>query len=156
MNEQSIECPDCGCRVERHNSVLVPAGGKVANLDMPVAHCGSCGTCWKSKGTPFVEAVRQFLVPVDSGTEVQNQDQDSVKGGESTVAAAVVIPQDNSSDADPTQFITRSFAMVWNEGHSIRLINRDDPRKAISIPWGEIPALRALLKGTYPVGGGEV
>lgn len=57
---------------------------------------------------------------------------------------------------DPTQFTTRSFAMIWNEGHSIRLINRDNPRWAISIPWDEIPALRALLKGTYPVGGGEV
>lgn len=47
--------------------------------------------------------------------------------------------------SDPTQFTTRSFAMVWNEGHNIRLINRDDPNRAISIPWGEIPALQALI-----------
>lgn len=46
---------------------------------------------------------------------------------------------------DRTQFTTRSFAMVWNEGRSIRLINRDDPNRAISIPWNEIPALRALI-----------
>lgn len=49
---------------------------------------------------------------------------------------------------DPTKFITRSFVVIWNEGHSVHLINRDDARKAISIPWDEIPALRACLKST--------
>lgn len=32
-----ISCPDCGCPVERHNSVLKPVGGKQANLNS--AHC---------------------------------------------------------------------------------------------------------------------
>jgi hypothetical protein len=49
------------------------------------------------------------------------------------------------AEHDPTQFTTRSFAMVWNEGHSVQLINRDDPRQAISIPWGEVEALRIFL-----------
>jgi hypothetical protein len=52
---------------------------------------------------------------------------------------------------DPTEFIDRSFACVWNEGHSIRLINRDNPSWAISIPWKDIPALRNLLSGTRPI-----
>jgi hypothetical protein len=52
---------------------------------------------------------------------------------------------------DPTRFTTRSFAVLWNEDHSVRLINLKDSRKAISIPWDEIPALRACLK--RPVGG---
>lgn len=46
---------------------------------------------------------------------------------------------------DPTRFTTRSFAVLWNEGHSIRLINRVDPRWAVSIPWDELDALRAIL-----------
>jgi len=58
----------------------------------------------------------------------------------------------NTIDAnDPSKFLTRSFVMLRNEGHSIRLINRDDARKAISIPWDEIDALRNLLGGTAPV-----
>lgn len=48
-------------------------------------------------------------------------------------------------EEDPTQFTTRSFAVIWNEGHSIRLINRENPRWAISIPWDELDALRAIL-----------
>jgi len=80
---RSDECPDCGCKVGCHNSVLVPAGKKNANLDLPVAHCGACGTCWKSKGTPFVELVRTFLdapqvpalehPPLRSLTEVERE-----------------------------------------------------------------------------------
>lgn len=50
---------------------------------------------------------------------------------------------------DPTRFTTRSFAVIWNEGHSIRLINRKDVDKAISIPWEDLDALRAIL-GTGP------
>lgn len=46
---------------------------------------------------------------------------------------------------DPTRFTTRSFAVLWNEGHSIRLISRRDSRQAISIPWHDIPALREIL-----------
>lgn len=52
---------------------------------------------------------------------------------------------DKAVEDDPTRFTTRSFAVLWNEGHSVRLINRDDPRKAISIPWDELDALRAVL-----------
>lgn len=55
-------------------------------------------------------------------------------------------------DDDPTRFTARSFAVIWNEGHSMRLINRDDPRKAISIPWDELDALKAILIGTRPIG----
>lgn len=51
---------------------------------------------------------------------------------------------------DPTRFTTRSFAVVWNEGHSVRLINRRDARQAISIPWREVDALRAICDGTRP------
>jgi len=50
------ECPDCGCSIERHNAVN-DNGGKVT------AHCGACGTCWKTAGTDFVEAVRRYLSP---------------------------------------------------------------------------------------------
>jgi predicted ATPase len=46
---------------------------------------------------------------------------------------------------DPTDFIGRSFAVVENKGHSIRLINRESPRSAISIPWKDLSALRELL-----------
>lgn len=52
---------------------------------------------------------------------------------------------DKAALADPTRFTTRSFAVLWNEGHSIRLINRDDARQAISIPWDDLDALRAIL-----------
>lgn len=52
---------------------------------------------------------------------------------------------------DPTKFIERLFACVWNEGHSVRLINRDNPRWAISIRWDEISALRHLLSSPRPV-----
>lgn len=51
----------------------------------------------------------------------------------------------SQSGDDPTRFTIRSFAMVWNVGRSIRLINRNDVRQAISIPWDELGALRALL-----------
>jgi len=51
---------------------------------------------------------------------------------------------------DPTKFLTRSFVVLWNEGHSVRLINREG-RGALSIPWDEIRALIACLSGTRPV-----
>lgn len=48
---------------------------------------------------------------------------------------------------DPTYFTTRSFTVLWNEGHSVRLINRHRlNREAISIPWDEINALAAILR----------
>lgn len=50
----------------------------------------------------------------------------------------------SAAPSDPTQFTTRSFAVVWNEGHNMRLINREG-RGAISIPWAELDALRAIL-----------
>lgn len=50
---------------------------------------------------------------------------------------------------DPTKFTDRSFACVWNEGHSIRLISREGCG-AISIPWEDIAPLRTLLSGTMP------
>lgn len=53
--------------------------------------------------------------------------------------------------ADPARFMERSFALIWNEGHSVRLINRENPRWAISIPWEDIDALVNLLRGTRPV-----
>lgn len=52
---------------------------------------------------------------------------------------------DEAARNDPTRFTTRSFAVLWNEGHSMRLINRNDARQAISIPWDELDALRAIL-----------
>lgn len=48
-------------------------------------------------------------------------------------------------NADPTRFVERSFAVVENAGHSIRLIKRDDPRQAISIPWADLASLHELL-----------
>jgi hypothetical protein len=44
-------CPDCGGRIEDHNSV-----NRVSKE--LVAHSEQCGACWKSLNTPFVEQVR--------------------------------------------------------------------------------------------------
>jgi exonuclease VII large subunit len=57
---------------------------------------------------------------------------------------------------DPTQFLQRSFAVVENSNHSIRLIDRNDARQAISIKWRDLPVLLELitlmLKDDRPVG----
>lgn len=52
---------------------------------------------------------------------------------------------DHAIAEDPTRFLERSFAVIENAGHSIRLIKRDDARQVISIPWEDLPALRQLL-----------
>ena len=52
---------------------------------------------------------------------------------------------DEAARNDPTRFTTRSFAVLENKNHSLRLINRDDARKAISIPWDELSALRTII-----------
>lgn len=52
---------------------------------------------------------------------------------------------DSAVHNDPTRFTTRSFTVLWNEGHSVRLINRKDSRQMISIPWDELAALREVL-----------
>jgi hypothetical protein len=59
--------------------------------------------------------------------------------------AVLIDAIDKAAAEDPTRFSTRSFAVLWNEGHSVRLISRKDPRQALSIPWHEIAALRAIL-----------
>lgn len=54
---------------------------------------------------------------------------------------------DKAIENDSTLFTTRSFTVLWNEGHSVRLINRHRlNREAISIPWDEIDALAAILR----------
>jgi hypothetical protein len=48
-------CPDCGGRIEDHNSVnRVPQG--------LIAHSEQGGACWKSLNTPFVDLVREYLL----------------------------------------------------------------------------------------------
>ena len=57
MADEQPRCPDCGGRIEDHNSVnRVPKG--------LVAHSEQCGACWKSLNTPFVEQVRAYLMGV--------------------------------------------------------------------------------------------
>ena len=46
---------------------------------------------------------------------------------------------------DPTRFTTRSFAVLWNKGHSMRLISR-------TVPWFEVwkgDVLYARVNATY-------
>lgn len=66
---------------------------------------------------------------------------------------------------DPTRFLDRSFTWTESAGHSVRLIQRDqddnDPRKGISIAWGDLPALRELITlaledGPMVIGRGDV
>jgi hypothetical protein len=48
-------CPDCGGRIEDHNAVnRVPNGF--------IAHSGQMGARWKSRNTPFVDLVREYLL----------------------------------------------------------------------------------------------
>ena len=47
-------CPDCGCSATLHNAV-----NKVGNE--LIAHCGACGACWRTAGTPFVDEVLRLL-----------------------------------------------------------------------------------------------
>ena len=49
------ECPDCGCRPSDHNAVNEIGAGRL------IAHCGGCGGCWRSEGTPFVQEVLRAL-----------------------------------------------------------------------------------------------
>lgn len=51
---------------------------------------------------------------------------------------------------DPARFIERSFTVLENTGHSIRLIRRDDPRQAISIPWADLSSLREMIDLIIP------
>lgn len=64
---------------------------------------------------------------------------------------------DHAIAEDLTRFVERSFAVIENAGHSIRLIKRDDARQAISIPWSDLSSLRELitiiLKDELPVKG---
>jgi hypothetical protein len=62
-----------------------------------------------------------------------------------TKGQMVVEAIDKAVADDPTRFTTRSFAVVENTGHSIRLINRSDARNAISIPWADLFALRKVI-----------
>lgn len=48
-------------------------------------------------------------------------------------------------ERDKTQFLGRGFTVVENKGHSLRLIDRNDARLAISIKWDDLPALRELI-----------
>lgn len=84
--------------------------------------------------------------PVDSiasGEQISDAETDPVKSYQ-------VMQEINKIDAsDPTKFVERSFAVIWNEGHSIRLINREH-KGAISIPWDDIDALVNILRGTRP------
>jgi len=53
--ERQPLCPDCGGRVEDHNSVnRVPQG--------LIAHSEQGGASWKSLNTPFVDLVRAYLL----------------------------------------------------------------------------------------------
>ena len=47
-------CPDCGCSATLHNAVN-KAGSDI------IAHCGSCGACWRTVNTPFVNVVLKSL-----------------------------------------------------------------------------------------------
>lgn len=108
-----------------------------------IVHIGECDieTCYRvveiCKGEGKVKH-KESLPPLDPDEPVTDADKNVV------LRNAI----DEAAQNDPTRFTTRSFAVLWNEGHSVRLINRDNSRWAISIPWDEIPALRAILSGT--------
>jgi hypothetical protein len=53
--------------------------------------------------------------------------------------------ESNLTEYDKTRFLERGFVVVENTGHSLRLIDRDDARRAISIKWYDLPALRELI-----------
>ena len=47
-------CPGCGCQTSLHDAVI-RMGNEV------IAHCSSCGPCWKSVKTEFLETVVRRL-----------------------------------------------------------------------------------------------
>ena len=47
--------------------------------------------------------------------------------------------------ADETRWLDRGFVVVENTGHSLRLIDREDARRAISIKWEDLTALREII-----------
>lgn len=46
---------------------------------------------------------------------------------------------------DPTQFIEREFTWIEDRGHSVRLINRNNTKQAITIAWNDLGSLRELI-----------
>lgn len=46
---------------------------------------------------------------------------------------------------DTTNFLERRFVFLENKGRSIRLIDRDNTRQAISIHWSDLAPLRELI-----------
>lgn len=66
--EQRPLCPDCGGRVEDHNSVnRVPQG--------LIAHSEQGGACWKSLNTPFVDLVREHLLGLKGTAQARHSQQ---------------------------------------------------------------------------------
>lgn len=62
-----------------------------------------------------------------------------------TKGQMIVDAIDKAVADDPTRFTTRSFTVIENTGHSIRLVNRADARHAISVPWADLFALREVI-----------
>lgn len=46
---------------------------------------------------------------------------------------------------DPTRFVERGFTWIENKEHSVRLIDRNNSKHAISIAWVDLPSLRELI-----------
>lgn len=51
----------------------------------------------------------------------------------------------NAALGDPTRFLDRSFTVVENSGRNIRLINREDPAQALTLPWDDLAPLREII-----------
>lgn len=50
-----------------------------------------------------------------------------------------------AESGDPTRFLDRSFTVVENTGQNIRLINREDPAQALTLPWNDLAPLREII-----------
>lgn len=138
-------CPECG-----HSDGVDRSGQCVHKIEPvgPVAvwddnHCGHCCTFPAASGEPPIESTCFNPYCNDGKVSIGC----AVDKPLITTDCPECTPKKRGRQShDPTRFVDRSFTMLWNEGHSIRLIKRDDPASAISIPWTDIPALYKLLE----------